>query len=196
MPQVSEVEAFRHMADSYRWLVCAECSINDLRRVLPPEDVREARRLLPNADVAFVASALVYGRGLIEFFASDNDHFSELTARSAFGYACPPDHPSLRWLVSVKRAINTHLMHFSNRRERYERGGVDRIEWAGPPGGPPGQVHALVDHLLELLQVLGTAAESGTHLAAHWEHLHELAKARRADRTTQWIASWDLDGVR
>jgi hypothetical protein len=195
MGQITDVEAWRHLADSYRWLACAECSISDLRERFSDADRHAANAMLPNITVALAASAVVYGRAIIEFYIGDRGGSDTSWATEHFHFTPAGDDDDVVWLDAKRSAMNKHLFHFSTNRELYERDGVDHVEWAGRPGGPPGAVHDLVDRLLSLLNKMGAVTPDSTW-KVKCEELASLVERRRRNRRTEWLTSWSLDGVR
>ncbi len=197
MGQITDDEAFRHIADSYRWLACAECSISDVRRSFDDDQRRTVAALLPNVDVALGASAVVYARALAEFYSPPRPDFPD-DVRSSVHFAFAPvagSHPDLDWILDRKRAMDAHLAHLTTHREYYEREGIDRVEWVGGPNGQPGAVHELVTRLVRLLEEMGRSAPDPV-FRAQCQELVTLVEQRRVDRNARWEpSSWSLDGV-
>jgi hypothetical protein len=71
--RIKPEKAFRHVAEHYHWLATAECSLNDWPN-FSRDDLDDIRRVLPQVNVALQASAMIYARGLIEFYDTSPSH--------------------------------------------------------------------------------------------------------------------------
>src|SRR4051812_21049462 len=108
--QIPPQDAFPHVHEHYRWLAAAACSWDDWRS-FTRRDLEQLDRLLPNVHVAIQASALVYARGLIEFYRPGKP-VSDIRA-SDFGIDVSDEH-AFEWLTSeVKPSIDQHLAHIT-----------------------------------------------------------------------------------
>jgi hypothetical protein len=187
MPQVTDDEAFRHVADAFRWLAAAERSVRDLRQGgLTATELSSVRALLPNVDVALMTSALVQARSLIEFFSTGgSEDPTSIRAVEQFGFRVGEHDTDMAWLLDRVPAMNKHLMHLTKNRERYERGGVDFVEWTARPGGRPGAVHEMTDRLVALAGKR-QAATADPARKAQIRELVKLVADRRTNRTSAW----------
>lgn len=83
---MNDAETFRHLANEFRWLVVAECAINDLRRTLAPRDCEMANRSCRPLTKPFGVSVVVHGRALLEFFRGHSKRFPHDPSSAAFGW--------------------------------------------------------------------------------------------------------------
>ncbi len=176
--------AFVDIADAYRWLAAATCTLDDLQRGgFTPAELGTVRRLVPNSHVAFQASALVYGRGLILFYGPAGKKPTDINARD-FGIRVGKRDPDLRWLLkTVLPSIDKHLAHLTEFRDDQhpERGENDRLEWTS-------EIPRIAD---ALARILDTVAKSSIEDAPKFALLHDAVVHRRADRSYRWPAELD-----
>jgi hypothetical protein len=186
MSKISTRDAFVHVADSYRWLAAAACSWQDLKHGgLSSQDLTTVNRLLPNADVAVQASALIYARGLIEFYrrASTETGAStkadDIGAKSHFGVIIDNDDQDLKYLIEVKDSIDKHLAHLTEFRDPRHPGRTvhQRLEWND-------EIPKIVEALVRLLGKVTKDAK--VSCLAEFTRLVDAVQARRSNRASSW----------
>jgi len=133
--KIADEEAFKHVADSYRWLAAAGCTHGST-------ELQRAKTHLTNVDVAIQASALVHARMLIEFWAKGwkgrsqkKDRKTDIGAMSHFGVEIDEKDPDLIYLATdrsgIKDSIDKHLSHITEYRDvkNPKRSKHERVDW-------------------------------------------------------------------
>jgi hypothetical protein len=181
-------QAFRHVHEHYRWLAAAECSWNDWPS-FTPEDHKHIDRLLPNVDVAIQASALIYARGLIEFYDIRSTYTPtrpDIKAREHFGIDLSADATYKRLVDEVKPSIDQHLCHISEYREPAlhvnPRSPAGRIDWSR-------ELPRIADELIYMLDA--AQGNPQTDCRDAFARLHHATKHRRSDRFFSWPTDID-----
>jgi hypothetical protein len=180
-------EAFRHVHEHYRWLAAAACSWNDWPS-FTPDDHKHIDRLLPNVHVALQASALIYARGLIEFYdrATNSNPLIRDIKAAHFDINVATER-RYSWLVAnVKPSIDQHLAHISEYREPAlhinPKSPSGRIDWSK-------EIPHIADELIHFLDV--AQADPKTRCRNAFIRLHDATKHRRADRFFDWPTNID-----
>jgi hypothetical protein len=181
-----------HVIDAHRWFSAAIRSLRDLKQGgLSQHEIAAAMHLLPNVDVAIQASALVYGRGLIEFYAFDWSDLpkgkltrkdGDIGARSHFGAQYPSADADLTYLVARKDAIDKHLSHLSELRYagHPERTQHDRPDWDQ-------EIDTIAHHVTAMLDK--TKVQTQVKCQTYFSDLAMAVRRRMEDRTYMWPSS-------
>jgi hypothetical protein len=180
-------EAFPHVHEHYRWLAAAACSWDDWPS-FTRADHTHLDRLLPNVHVAIQASALIYARGLIEFYDKAThrdpsirdikaDHFNiDVSAEPDYG----------RLVGQVKPSIDQHLAHISEYRDPVlhvnKRSPGGRLDWST-------ELPRIADELISLLDLV--QANAHTTCRDAFVRLYQATKRRRTDRFFRWPSNID-----
>jgi hypothetical protein len=181
--KIAHTEAFRHVADSYRWLAAAGCSHNS------PELAR-AKNLIRNVDVAIQASALVYARMLIEFWAKGwtgrskrSDRPTDIGASSHFAFALEASDPDLKYLAAddsgIKDSIDKHLSHITEYRDvnHPDRSKYERANWDS-------EVAPIIQGLVNLLKT--AVSQPQLKSRAEFAALLAAVEGRLLDQAYAW----------
>lgn len=187
MSSLSDQSAFVHVADAYRWVAAATCTLDDLqRRGFTPKQLAEVRHLVPNSNVAFEASALVYSRALIEFYRPrmPRDLQTDIKAED-FGLAFTND-PDVDYLVDVvKPSIDKHLSHLTEFRDdtHPDRTTKDRLDWTN-------EIPSITD---ALVRILAKASRQQIPHRSKFVVLLDAVEKRRKNRSFRWPDELDPD---
>ena len=185
--RIKPKDAFRHVHEHYRWLAASACSWDDWPS-FTPTDHQHIDRMLPNVHVAIQASALIYARGLIEFYdraTSANPLIRDIKA--VHFHLNMSAEPSYSWLVGhVKPSIDQHLAHISEYRETAlhvnRKSPAGRLEWSE-------EIPRIADELIHLLDV--AQANPHTECRDAFIRLHDATTRRRSNRFYEWPTSID-----
>ena len=185
---------FIHVQDSFRWLAAADCSWRlrgawdkiesdpAVLEALAEPDRRVITGILSNAVVSFETSALVYARGLIEFFSNKKKPSGAIDiVATDFGIDLPPTDPDLIYLRDVaKPAINRHLAHLAEVRDPQhpDRPVKDRLDWNT-------ELSPIVDRLVALLSA-AVSQNQPPLCQTKFQMLLDAVKQRRLDPTYEW----------
>jgi hypothetical protein len=178
MSTLDEKEAFRHVADTYRWLACAARTLDDLQRGgFSKKELDIVKRLIPGPSAAFQASALVHARGLIEFYRPAGLP-TDVDATKDFRIDLS-GNKDLEYLAdTVKPSIDKHLAHITEYRHAAhpERSTYERLEWTS-------ETPKIVDALVKLLR---TVAKLQIPFQPKFEQLLDAVEHQLHDRTYKW----------
>lgn len=130
MASLDPKTAFLHVINDHRWLAASGCAWN-LVGVNAKNGVKdEAKRLLPNIDVAILDSLLTHARSLIDFYTKGQPRRHDITL-SLFGLSLGQSLSGD--LTKYKKPIEVHLLHLTNWRDFDFRTGslsaIDRPDW-------------------------------------------------------------------
>lgn len=178
MVTLSAARAFCHVEDSYRWLVASACSLDSLA-TLAPGDRQQVDTLLPNVDVALQAAILVYGRALIEFYASRGSHQTDIGAQSHFDINVT-GHQDFEHLQNILPGMHVHLAHITEYRDPSypEREKKPRPDWNA-------EIPDIVNRLMKLLES-AVDQEPPPKCHAAFRDLLAATVARRSNPRYEW----------